>query len=591
MLLFFASLLFSVFGVGGVYYRLKNQAAKLAFESAQKQLEVSVKSLKNRFKELFSNLEAISKLSTEELPQDFGFDALLRLDSELRVVCSNSAFVKEGAVLMYFGRWIKGGRVVCPLRVPPWGGKPGFLLVTPVENGYLAGWVVADKIFDTVFMDSKSFIVANDYDKIFYGPSSFIGQTLIDVSKDLASPSLERGILRGKAYVKQQFMEPPLQIICLVPLKSFMLGGSAGWMLIAAFAFLLVVAWISIWMILTIDKNNRILSDTLRELAGGNIWAHCSLRGRDEFSALGRLLNASLSNLQNIMEKISSSSGNAALLFSQLQDTLSLLGNELENAEATNKRLGEEIKNIASGSSSIVNEMGSLKKYTEEAYTMAREGAEVVKRGVEVFHKMKEIITEVEKSMERFWESSSRITESLETIRDIASQTNLLALNASIEAARAGEAGRGFSVVADEIRKLSETTASVSENTGKILEDIGNSTKELSEFIKAAVQEIEEKSAMIREAEDALNNIVSNSQEVSVVVGNMSSAVSDFSMMMESFHSKLYDVVEKISAAANKWNELKDTLDKFNQALAEIRNIVTEVESSRTQVVGLQEIE
>ncbi len=139
----------------------------------------------------------------------------------------------------------------------------------------------------------------------------------------------------------------------------------------------------------------------------------------------------------------------------------------------------------------------------------AEEGAEVVARAVESVHKVEEHSLRLKKDMEALLEQSSSIEQIMNVISDIADQTNLLALNAAIEAARAGEAGRGFAVVADEVRKLAEKTMSSTADVGRAIKGIQAGASTSAEQVDHAVQITSETTALANKSGEALKEIVS----------------------------------------------------------------------------------
>ncbi|NTV11997.1 MAG: methyl-accepting chemotaxis protein [Zoogloea sp.] len=172
--------------------------------------------------------------------------------------------------------------------------------------------------------------------------------------------------------------------------------------------------------------------------------------------------------------------------------TLQLRHDELERQkEGLASHIGSQIQDIASSMEQLMHSVGNIAERTGETksrsdsmFASAEQGREVVTSLVGEMHRVAETVRNAGQIVQKLSEQSSRIGVVVGVIKEIADQTNLLALNAAIEAARAGEAGRGFAVVADEVRKLSERTAQA---TG----EIGNTVRSIQTDIRSMVDSMD----------------------------------------------------------------------------------------------------
>src|SRR5690606_14320484 len=181
-------------------------------------------------------------------------------------------------------------------------------------------------------------------------------------------------------------------------------------------------------------------------------------------------------------------------------------------------RLATSIADMEREVSAHAEHAGEAHQAAEHSGRLAREGSTVVRASIENIGAIERSIRQSAASVEELGARSERVAEMVHLIRDIADQTNLLALNAAIEAARAGEQGRGFAVVADEVRKLAERTSVATGDIGRMIEDIDASRTRALERIAEAVERASAGTTQAGEAEATIVHITDESQRVTEVI-------------------------------------------------------------------------
>ncbi|MBY0086509.1 methyl-accepting chemotaxis protein [Brevibacillus brevis] len=220
----------------------------------------------------------------------------------------------------------------------------------------------------------------------------------------------------------------------------------------------------------------------------------------------------------------------------------------VDNIQAINERDDESASQL-----SVRGER--LTDICKQSVACADEGKKAMTDVVQVMSLLDKESVHTSKSMSRLEESSSEITSIVKVISDIANQTNLLALNAAIEAARAGEQGRGFAVVADEVRKLAEMTANSTKTIAELIGKIQEETKEALSNSEKSSSAIKNGLSISKDAAQKTDQIVNAFQVLNVEVSGVMEIIA---------HQKRFadDVSQQVSDAKGLLDELNEGLTK-----------------------------
>jgi methyl-accepting chemotaxis protein len=249
----------------------------------------------------------------------------------------------------------------------------------------------------------------------------------------------------------------------------------------------------------------------------------------------------------------------------------------IEKTSASVNQLNASIAQVAASS----QEMSTA---TLQAHDAAKSGAESVQKTANGMATIKSSTGSVAKKIQELGRYSDQIGSIVETIDDIAEQTNLLALNAAIEAARAGEHGRGFAVVADEVRKLAERSSKSTKEIANLINHVQRGTQDAVVAMEQGSKEVESGTALAEEAAQALSNILTAVKAATNQVSNIASAVKQMESASEevvSLMDSVSAVVEESSAATQ---EMAASSQQVAQAVERVASVSEETSASAEEV-------
>jgi methyl-accepting chemotaxis protein len=306
------------------------------------------------------------------------------------------------------------------------------------------------------------------------------------------------------------------------------------------------------------DKIQKQITELLKivsSAADGDFTVSANVTA-DTLGALADSFNLMISDLSELVRDAKKAAEQVA------SSTEGILSNieSMANGAADQASRTERISHFAKDMAKLITDTNQSAKRAAEAAqnakSVAERGSEIVKKTIHGMHNIRDSVRDAARQVRTLGEQSTRIGEISDFIGEIASRTNLLALNASIEAARAGDAGRGFSVVADEIRNLAERSSNSADEISKLIADVQAGIAKTMTAIEVGAKEATAGTSLVDGAGEALREILGSVEISTNSAVNISSATQE----QTKFSDEIVATLEHISTIA------KDTADSAKQS-------------------------
>ncbi|WP_243371036.1 methyl-accepting chemotaxis protein [Geotalea sp. SG265] len=314
--------------------------------------------------------------------------------------------------------------------------------------------------------------------------------------------------------------------------------------------------------------------DFARAIAQGDLTHHLQMDRKDETGQLAEAVNVMADRLNRLIAGVADNATQVAAAAGQLTANAEQMATGAEEVAAQTGTVATASEEMAATSTEIAANCSNAAEEARRASETAGKGSEVIRHTVAEMTRIAERVRETAKTVENLGTRSDQIGEIIGTIEDIADQTNLLALNAAIEAARAGEQGRGFAVVADEVRALAERTTKATKEIGVMIKAIQQETEDAVAIMEQGVTEAERGTAEAAESGKALEEILDQVGSVTMQVNQMATAAEQQTATTAEISSNILQITTVVQGTARGAQETAAAARRLTGLSSELQQLI-----------------
>lgn len=335
---------------------------------------------------------------------------------------------------------------------------------------------------------------------------------------------------------------------------------------------ILIVVFIALLMFAAniMLRQTQYLTESIKHMANKDLSVPISMDCKDEYGEVARELETTRQHLHQVIETQLSSSDELSTLTEVM--TLSMSETKESAQEEFNEidQLATAMSEMTSTVQTVAEHAQNASSVTEQAAKQASTGQSFVQGSVVKISELSTDISASAQAVNQVEERVESIGSVVGTIQGISEQTNLLALNAAIEAARAGEAGRGFAVVADEVRNLAQRTQEATVEIQDMISQLQSSANSAVELMEKSVVEAAEGVELVTNAGSELDGIVSQVNEINDMNFHIATAAGQQTSVAEEMNTNLTNVRELVEASVTVISELLETSELMQSNAEEL---------------------
>jgi aerotaxis receptor len=327
----------------------------------------------------------------------------------------------------------------------------------------------------------------------------------------------------------------------------------------------------------------RPLADTVeasRRIAAGDLTVRLTSHGNDEIGRLQTAFADMTEQLQTLISNVKRTADEASLLSKGLYSAAHQILGQADQQSSMAGDTNDTMQHMANSIASVSSAVERVGKAADHARDIAQSGHASIRNGAEASRRIVESVNTSSHSIGELSDAIQRIVTVTRVISEIAEQTNLLALNAAIEAARAGEQGRGFAVVADEVRKLAERTSTSTSDIQQIIDGVANRTRETVSAMDSVKKAVDTGAEQNAEALAKFEEILEAAGGVAHEAGAILGASREQTVASEASRNNVARIASIAAESVGNIRQLEESAQTLTATAEQLRGLVDRFRTS-----------